>query len=72
MFGLGLGECLLILFLFVLVFGPRFLVNGVKRIFGSFAGFTESFKDAKEEKLPPGSKVRVIHPDKESGEKTSP
>lgn len=71
MFGLGLGECALIFFLIVLIFGPRFLVNGFKRIFSSFAGFNESFKDAKEEKLPPGSKVRVIKP-KENGEEANP
>ena len=71
MFGLGLMECALILFLFVLVFGPRFLVNGIKRVFSSFAGFTESFKDAKEEKLPPGSHVRVIKPNKENGEEAA-
>lgn len=72
MFGLGLTECALLLFLFVLVFGPRFLVNGVKRVFGSFMGFTESFKEAKEEKLPPGSQVRVIKPGKENGEEANP
>ena len=71
MFGLGLTECALILFLVVLIFGPRFLVTGVKRIFSSFAGFTDSFKDAKEEKLPPGSSVRVIKP-KEHGEEANP
>lgn len=71
MFGLGLTECALILFLVVLIFGPRFLVTGVKRIFSSFAGFTDSFKDAKEEKLPPGSSVRVIKPTKEQGEEAS-
>lgn len=64
MFGLGLGECIAILFIFVLIFGPRFLVNGCKRIFSSFQGFTESFKDAKDE-LPPGTKVKVIKPGEE-------
>ncbi|MFN8606538.1 MAG: hypothetical protein U0931_03335 [Vulcanimicrobiota bacterium] len=68
MFGLGIGECLGLLFLFVLIFGPRFLVNGCKRIFSSFQGFTESFKDAREEKLPPGTQVKVIKP----GEEASP
>ncbi|MBX3168320.1 MAG: hypothetical protein KF760_12960 [Candidatus Eremiobacteraeota bacterium] len=61
----------MIFFLVVLIFGPRFLVSGFKRIFSSFAGFNESFKEAKEEKLPPGSKVRVIKPTKENGEEAS-
>ncbi|MBS2036210.1 twin-arginine translocase TatA/TatE family subunit [bacterium] len=66
MFGLGLGECVAILVIFVLIFGPRFLVNASKRLFSSFQGFTESFKDAREEKLPPGTKVKVINPGEEA------
>ncbi len=72
MFGLGLGECALIFILIVLVFGPRFLVSGFKRLFSAFSGFNESFKDAREEKLPPGTKVRVIPPTKDNNEEARP
>ena len=74
MFGLGLGECLLILALFVLVFGPRFLVNSCKRIFNSFAGFKDSFTEARADAPSPlgPTTVKVIKPTKEQGEEASP
>lgn len=49
MFGLGLGECALIFILVLLIFGPGFLTRGAKRIGGSFTGFQQSLRDARDE-----------------------
>ena len=59
MFGLGLMECALLSFLFVLLVGPRFLANSFQRIWGSFLGLTESFQEAKEDHRPSEFRVRV-------------
>lgn len=49
MFGLGLGEWLVILFVASLVFGPKFIVKTFRSLWGSLTGFGTAFKEAADE-----------------------
>jgi len=46
LFGLGLWECLGIIVLAALIFGPRFIGRTFRTLWDSFVGFGKSFQQA--------------------------
>ena len=49
MFGLGLWEIVGIVFLAMLIFGPKFFVRVGRSLWGSLTGFVNSFQQARAE-----------------------
>jgi Sec-independent protein translocase protein TatA len=60
MFGLGIGEIAVIIFLALLIFGPKFFAKRLEGIQESFQGFSKSFKSGQDDvaALPPGSEKK--------------
>lgn len=56
MYVFGWTECLLLLSLFLLVFGPRFLIRSAQRMRRNLGGFKESFDGAR------GDRVETLRP----------
>ncbi|MBX3169594.1 MAG: twin-arginine translocase TatA/TatE family subunit [Candidatus Eremiobacteraeota bacterium] len=52
MFGLGIGECIALVLVFALIFGPRLMISMGSRLASSLTGFHRAFRAAELPKLP--------------------